>query len=150
MESEGIGRPSTYAPTITTIIDRGYVEKYEKKHLAPTDIAFVVTEFLGKYFVQMMDYKFTSKVEEDFDKIATGKESYKSMLQRFWEGSLQKDIITADKESEKVVQLVGKSCPKCSKDLIYKYSKTGKFIGCSGYPECDFIDQPEDAKDALQ
>lgn len=150
LESEGIGRPSTYAPTISTVIDRWYIEKYEKKYLIPTDIAYVVTEFLGKYFEKMMNYKFTSIVEEDFDKVALWKESYITMLDRFWNGSLKKDLDTAGAESEKVIQLVGKPCPKCGKDLIYKYSKTGKFIGCSGYPECDFIDQPEDAKDALQ
>lgn len=150
LESEWIGRPSTYAPTISTIIDRGYVEKFEKKYLIPTDIAYVVTEFLGKYFEKMMDYKFTSIVEEDFDKIAEGKESYITMLDKFWNGSLKKDLEIAGTESEKVVQLVWKACPKCGKDLVFKYSRTGKFIGCSGYPECDFIDQPEDAKDMLQ
>lgn len=150
MEWEGIGRPSTYAPTISTIIDRGYIEKFEKKYLIPTDIAYVVTEFLGKYFEKMMDYKFTSIVEEDFDKVAEGKETYVSMLDRFWNGSLKKDLETAGAESEKVVQFVGKPCPKCGKDLVYKFSKTGKFVGCSGYPECDFIDQPDDTKDALQ
>lgn len=95
MEGEGIGRPSTYAPTISTIIDRGYIEKFEKKYLIPTDIAYVVTEFLGKYFEKMMDYKFTSIVEEDFDKVAEGKETYVSMLDRFWNGSLKKDLETA-------------------------------------------------------
>lgn len=76
LEGEGIGRPSTYAPTISTIMDRGYVEKVEKKYLSPTEIAFTVTDFLQKYFEQMMDYKFTSLVEEDFDKIASGDEKY--------------------------------------------------------------------------
>jgi DNA topoisomerase I len=85
LESEGIGRPSTYAPTISTIIDRGYIEKNDKKYLAPTDIAFMVTDFLQEYFTQMMEYSFTKSVEEDFDKIATGKENYQNMLRRFWE-----------------------------------------------------------------
>jgi DNA topoisomerase-1 len=70
MESEGIGRPSTYAPTISTIMDRGYVEKINKKHLSPTDTAFTVTDFLEQYFKKMMEYKFTKDVELDFDKIA--------------------------------------------------------------------------------
>ena len=82
LESEAIWRPSTYAPTISTIIDRGYVEKVDKKYLAPTEIAFIVNDFLEKYFTEMMDYKFTSNVEEDFDKIATWKEKYEKMLQR--------------------------------------------------------------------
>lgn len=150
LESEWIGRPSTYAPTISTVIDRGYVEKMDKRYLAPTEVAFTVTDFLQKYFEQMMDYKFTSLVEEDFDKVATGKEKYESMLSRFWEKSLAPLLKTASEEAEKVIEFVGKPCPKCSKDLVYKFSKAWKFIGCSGYPECDFVDQPEEEKDMLE
>jgi DNA topoisomerase-1 len=95
LESEGIGRPSTYAPTISTIIDRGYVEKADKKYLAPTDIAFTVNDFLQEYFTEMMDYKFTRDVEEDFDKIAKGEETYKQMLENFWQKTLKKDIENA-------------------------------------------------------
>jgi len=95
LESEGIGRPSTYAPTISTIIDRGYVEKADKKYLAPTDIAFTVNDFLQEYFTEMMDYKFTRDVEEDFDKIAKGEETYKQMLENFWLKTLKKDIENA-------------------------------------------------------
>ncbi len=84
LESEGIGRPSTYAPTITTIVDRGYVEK-EEKRLKPTDIAMTVTDFLSKYFEQMMDYKFTANVEEEFDTIAEGKLEWQKMLGNFYQ-----------------------------------------------------------------
>ncbi|MCP4523922.1 MAG: type I DNA topoisomerase [Candidatus Gracilibacteria bacterium] len=149
LEGEGIGRPSTYAPTISTIIDRGYVEKLNKKHLSPTDVAFTVTDFLEKYFSKMMEYKFTKNVEEDFDKIAEGKESYVSILDAFWNNTLKKDLEEAGEKAEKVIEKVGKKCPKCSEELIYRFSKAGKFIGCSGYPECDFIDQPEEEKNAL-
>lgn len=149
LESEGIGRPSTYAPTISTIIDRGYVEKMDKKYLIPTEIAFTVNDYLEKYFTKMMDYKFTSIVEEDFDKIAEWKETYSTMLTRFWEGSLSKDLITADKESEKVVEKTGKNCPECGKELIFRFSRSGKFTGCSGYPECKFIERDESVNDAL-
>ncbi|MDP5039010.1 MAG: type I DNA topoisomerase, partial [Candidatus Gracilibacteria bacterium] len=138
LESEGIGRPSTYAPTISTIIDRGYIEKFEKKYLKPTEIAFVVNDFLQEFFTEMMDYKFTRDVEAEFDLIATGKLSYEEMLSKFWEKTLKKDIENAGEKAEKVIEKVGKSCPKCEKDLIYRVSKTGKFIGCSGYPECDY------------
>ena len=148
MEQEWIGRPSTYAPTISTIIDRGYIEK-QKRYLHPTDTAFTVTEFLEKYFVNMMDYKFTSIVEEDFDKIATGDETYQTMLGKFWEWTLKKDLLKADENAEKVVEMVGKDCPKCGEGLVFKYSKWGKFIGCSWYPECKHIDQPEEEKNAL-
>ncbi|MDA9128900.1 type I DNA topoisomerase [Candidatus Gracilibacteria bacterium] len=149
LEGEGIGRPSTYAPTISTIIDRGYVEKSEKKHLHPTETAFTVTDFLQLYFAQMMEYKFTKSVEEDFDIIANGKQKYQTMLQKFWDGTLKKSLTEADEKAEKVVELVGKKCPECGNDLIYKFSKAGKFIGCSGYPECKHIEQPKEEKDAL-
>lgn len=149
MESEGIWRPSTYAPTISTIMDRGYVEKINKKHLSPTETAFTVTDFLEQYFKKMMEYKFTKDVELDFDKIAEWESSYVSMLDTFWNGTLKKDLEEAWANAEKVVEKVGKQCPKCNEDLIYRFSKAGKFIGCSGYPECDFIDQPEEEKNAL-
>ncbi len=149
LEQEGIGRPSTYAPTISTIIDRGYIEKLNKKHLSPTDIAFTVTDFLEQYFKKMMEYKFTKNVEEDFDKIAEWDETYVTMLDAFWNGTLKKDLEEAGENAEKVIEKVGKPCPKCNQDLIYRFSKAGKFIGCSGYPECDFIDQPEEEKTAL-
>ena len=150
LEWEGIGRPSTYAPTISTIIDRGYIEKGEKKHLHPTETAFTVTDFLEKYFSEMMQYKFTRQVEEDFDNIAEGKEEYATMLSRFWKESLKKNIENASDKAEKVIEKTGEQCPKCGKDLIYKFSKGGKFIGCSGYPECKHIEQPQEEKDALE
>ncbi|QFR39288.1 type I DNA topoisomerase [Candidatus Gracilibacteria bacterium 28_42_T64] len=149
LEGEGIGRPSTYAPTISTIIDRGYVEKFDRKYLKPTDIAFTVTDFLEQYFSKMMEYKFTKDVEEDFDKVAAGDQPYPIMLKNFWEGSLKKDLENAGENAEKVIEKVGKECPTCGQDLIYRHSKAGKFIGCSGYPDCNFIDQPKEEKDAM-
>ncbi|MCH2188830.1 type I DNA topoisomerase [Candidatus Gracilibacteria bacterium] len=149
LESEGIGRPSTYAPTIGTIIDRGYIEKKDRKYLHPTDTAFTVTDFLEEYFKQMMQYKFTKDVETEFDKIASGDETYVKILEEFWNGSLKKDLENAGENAEKVVEKVGKACPKCGSDLIYRFSKAGKFIGCSAYPECDFVDQPEEEKNVL-
>lgn len=150
LESEWIWRPSTYAPTISTIIDRWYIEKFNKKYLIPTDTAYTVNDFLEQYFKTMMDYKFTSKVEEDFDKIALWEENYVKMLENFWENSLKKDLENASEKAEKIVEKVGKNCPNCGKELIYRFSKSWKFIGCSGYPECNFIDQPEEAKDELE
>jgi DNA topoisomerase-1 len=97
----------------------------------------------------MMEYKFTKDVELDFDKIAEWETSYVAMLDNFWNGTLKKDLEEAWANAEKVVEKVGKQCPKCNEDLIYRFSKAGKFIGCSWYPECDFIDQPEEEKNAL-
>ena len=149
LEWEGIGRPSTYAPTISTIIDRGYIEKLDKKYLHPTETAFTVTDFLEQYFTQMMQYSFTKWVEEEFDTIAEGKEKFQTMLQKFWEGTLKKNIEEAGEKAEKVIEKVGKACPECGQDLIYRHSKAGKFIGCSGYPDCKYVDQPEEEKNAL-
>ncbi|MDD3302789.1 MAG: type I DNA topoisomerase [Candidatus Gracilibacteria bacterium] len=149
LESEGIGRPSTYAPTITTIIDRGYIEKFEKKYLKPTDIAYTTTDFLEKYFTKMMNYSFTSNVELDFDKIANGDEKYQTMLGNFWNNTLKKDLENAGENAERVIEMVGKACPECGKDLIYRFSKTGKFIGCSGRPECKYIERDEKDTTAL-
>lgn len=150
MESEWIGRPSTYAPTISTIIDRWYIEKMGKKYLFPTETAFVVTDFLEKYFTRLMEYKFTKIVEEDFDKVANKEEKFQDMLKNFWENSLKKDLENAWEKAEKVIEKVWKECPECGKDLIYRFSKAWKFIGCSGYPECKFIDQPEEEKNKMQ
>ncbi len=150
LESEWIWRPSTYAPTISTIMDRWYVEKFEKKYLIPTEIAFIVNDFLEKYFTKMMDYHFTSSIEVEFDEISNWKLQFQDMLKNFWEKTLKKDLENAGENAEKVVVKVGKSCPKCNNDLIYKFSKTWKFIWCSSYPECDYIENLEEENNKLQ
>lgn len=150
LEWEWIGRPSTYAPTISTIIDRGYVEKKDRKYLHPTETAFTVTDFLQEYFSQMLEYSFTKSVEEEFDIIADGKLEYPTMLQKFWEWTLKKSIELAGEKAEKVVELVGKKCPVCWEELVFKFSKAGKFIGCSWYPDCKHIEQPEEEKNMLE
>lgn len=149
LEWEWIWRPSTYAPTISTIIDRWYIEKINKRHLAPTEIAFIVNDFLEKYFTEMMNYNFTSLVEEDFDKIALWNESYAWMLERFRNNTLKKDLEDAWANAEKIIEKTWKECPKCWKDLIYRHSKNWKFIWCLWFPDCDFIDQPEEEKNAM-
>lgn len=143
LESEGIGRPSTYAPTISTIVDRWYVEKIDKK-LAPTEIAFIVNDFLMEYFKKMMDYKFTAKIEEELDTISTGWIEWIKMLELFYT-DFKKDLLNSDENAEKVRELTGKKCPECKEwDLLYKYSKNWKFIGCSRYPECKYLENITD------
>jgi len=149
LESEWIWRPSTYAPTITTIIDRWYIEKFEKKFLKPTDIAYTTTDFLEKYFTKMMNYSFTSNVELDFDKIANWDEKYQTMLGNFWNNTLKKDLENAWENAERVIEMVWKACPECWKDLIYRFSKTWKFIWCSWRPECKYIERDEKDTTAL-
>jgi DNA topoisomerase-1 len=138
LESEGIGRPATYAPIISTIVERGYVEKIEKK-LAPTDIAFTVNDFLEQRFPEMMDYKFTANVEEEFDKVSNGKLQWQAMLTEFY-GPFSERIKTATEEKGKAYEKVGRACPECGSELVYKFSKSGRFIGCSNYPACSFIE----------
>lgn len=138
LESEWIGRPSTYAPTIATIIERWYIEKIEKK-LAPTEIAFVVVDFLEKYFVKMMDYKFTAKLEDELDEIAKWETEWTKMLEKFY--TYFKTLLDNSMENAtKVTEEVGKKCPTCGSNLVYKFSKNGKFIGCSNYPDCKYLE----------
>lgn len=138
LEAEGIGRPSTYAPTISTVVERGYVEKVEKK-LAPTDIAFTVNDFLEQRFPEMMDYKFTAKVENEFDKVSMGELEWQEMLTEFYKGFSAR-LLAATEEKGKVQEKVGRECPECKSELVYKFSKNGRFIGCSNYPACSFIE----------
>jgi len=143
MESLGIWRPSTYASIISTIIERWYVEKKDKK-LVPTDIAFLVIEFLQKKFEDLMDYDFTANMEEILDKIAEGKKDEKKMLKEFWlkfEPKLKNAEIW-----EKILQKIWKKCPKCGADLVYKFWKFWKFIACETYPKCKYTEQTEDEK----
>ena len=148
LESYGIGRPSTYAPTISTIQDRGYILKKEDKKLHPTEIAFMVNDFLAKNFTQMMDYTFTAKMEDQLDEIADGKKERKKMMKEFYVPF--EKTVNAAKDGEKEVMPVGKKCPKCKDgDLIYKFTRFGKFIGCSRYPECDYTEKTKEEQDTL-
>lgn len=149
LEGYGIGRPSTYAPTISTIQDRGYVLKKEDKKLHPTEIAFLVNDFLVKNFDNLMNYEFTAKMEDELDTVAEGKTSRNKMMQEFYNGF--EKTITEAKKGEKEVVPVGRKCPKCKEwDLIYKFTRFGKFIGCSRYPDCDYTEKSQEEKDALE
>ena len=147
LESEGIGRPSTYAPTIARIVERGYVEKREKR-LFPTDIAFTVNDYLVEKFTNIMEYKFTAGLEDELDAVSRGEIEWNTMLQQFYDG-FEPVLRAADGETGRVVEKVGKACPTCSGDLVYKFGKSGKFISCGNYPECKYtenvIDEGRDA-----
>jgi DNA topoisomerase-1 len=138
LESEGIGRPSTYAPTINTIIVRGYVEK-ENKQLKPTDVAEVVTDMLVKNFPNIVDYDFTAEMEESLDDIAEGKKKWVPVLREFY-GPFHK-LIEEKGESLKKEDIVNlettdEKCEKCGSPMIVKLGRFGKFLSCSNYPEC--------------
>jgi len=137
LESEGIGRPSTYAPTIHTIIVRNYIEK-EAKALKPTDTAYVVTDLLVDNFPEIVDYKFTAEMEDKLDKVEEGKEKWVPMIRDFY-GPFHKAIVEKDKtlkKSDIVNEESDEICDKCGEKMVIKLGRFGKFLSCSGYPEC--------------
>jgi DNA topoisomerase-1 len=137
LEEYGIGRPSTYAPTVAVIQDRDYVIKQDKR-LVPTEIGKIVSDLLVQFFPNEMDYQFTARMEEDLDEIAEGHIEWKPVLRQFYTPFEQR-LIHARERMPRVKQdeFVGRKCPTCvTGDLVIKYGRRGKFIGCSNYPEC--------------
>jgi DNA topoisomerase I len=137
LEEYGIGRPSTYAPTVGVIQDRDYVTKQDKR-LVPTDIGKTVSELLVAYFPDEMDYQFTARMEENLDAVADGEDEWKPVLRQFY-APFEERLTNARTSMPKVKQdeLIGRGCPTCGTgQLVIKYGRNGKFIGCSNYPEC--------------
>ncbi len=138
LEAEGIGRPSTYAPTISTVMARGYVEK-EGKQLKPTDLAEVVTDMLVKHFSDIVDYKFTAEMEESLDEIAEGKKKWVPVIKAFYEPfhkNVEDKNVTLKKEDIVNLEKTDEKCDKCGNPMIVKLGRFGKFLSCSNYPEC--------------
>lgn len=138
LEEHGIGRPSTYASIISTLQAREYVN-LDKKRFFPTDVGSVVNKFLTEHFTRYVDYDFTAKLEDQLDIISTGEKEWIPVLEDFWKGFSQqieekKNIERKDLTHEQLDE----ACPKCGKPLSVRLGKRGKFVGCSGYPECDF------------
>ncbi|MGQ0602538.1 MAG: type I DNA topoisomerase, partial [Anaerolineales bacterium] len=137
LEEYGIGRPSTYAPIISTIQNRGYVLK-EDKRLMPTQIGFTVNDLLVQWFPEIVDVKFTAMMEEELDEVADGQREWHSVMHDFWH-EFAPQLDAAESEMPNVKQgaeFVGRDCPKCGKPLIFRYGRYGKFVACSGFPEC--------------
>lgn len=148
LEKKGIGRPSTYAPTISTVQDRWYVVKDDAKKLKPTDIAMVVTDYLMKHISDVMDYDFTAHLEQKLDHIAAGETQRQEMLMDFYR-PFAKTVKIADGEEREYTK-IGRACPKCSDgQLVMKFSKTSSFVWCNNYPECDYSEESEENKDIL-
>ncbi|HSX39211.1 MAG TPA: type I DNA topoisomerase, partial [Candidatus Saccharimonadales bacterium] len=147
LEELEIGRPSTYAPTISTIQSRGYVTK-EGRYFVPTDVAYVVNDLLVENFPEIVDYKFTADLENDLDNIADGKKEWVPFIRAFYE-PFEKELVEKEKTLNKhdVTNLgeIGEKCPECGRPLIYKLGIYGKFISCTGYPECKYA-RPLDAQ----
>ncbi len=139
LEKEGIGRPSTYAPIISTIQDRGYVEQKDRKFFA-TDLGEVVTAKLDEFFPRIMDIAFTRQMEEQLDRIEEQHLDWVCVLKEFY-GPFKTNLETATAEMKHAKAETTPSeynCPECGRQLLYKFGKNGKFLSCSGYPECKF------------
>lgn len=137
LEEKGIGRPSTYAPTITTIISRGYIEK-EKKVLYPTELGTIVTDLLKENFANIMDIAFTAEMETDLDEIEEGKIPWKEVIDNFY-GPFSETLKVAEEKIGKVELTYEESdvqCEKCGRMMVIKQGKYGKFLACPGFPEC--------------
>ncbi|GAA7251913.1 type I DNA topoisomerase [Helicobacter pylori] len=150
LESLGIGRPSTYAPTISLLQNRDYI-KVEKKQISALESAFKVMEILEKHFEEIVDSKFSASLEEKLDNIAQNKADYQQVLKDFYYPFMDK--IEAGKKniiSQKVHEKTGQSCPKCGGELVKKNSRYGEFIACNNYPKCKYVKQTENANDGAK
>ncbi len=137
LEEKGIGRPSTYAPTITTITSRDYVVK-EKSYLMPTDMGFLVTEMMEKYFSNIVNERFTAEMENNLDEIASGKKEWHEVIQEFYK-DFKQELDVAEKEMEEIEikdEVSDVRCENCGEFMVIKKGRYGKFLACPNYPEC--------------
>jgi len=139
LEEHDIGRPSTYASIISTLLQREYVELLNKR-FHPTDVGRVVGKFLVEHFTKYVDYNFTAELEDELDAVARGEEEWIPLLTKFW-APFKEQVETKDKEvqrSDVTQEILDEDCPKCGKKLSSRLGRSGRFIGCTGYPECDY------------
>jgi DNA topoisomerase-1 len=137
LEEKGIGRPSTYAPTISTIITRGYVAR-ENKRLMPTELGKIVNDMMCNNFPNIVDIAFTAGMETELDGVEAGNSEWHKIIADFY-GPFEKELQAADDAIEKIVvedRPAGKNCPVCGKPMVIKSGRFGEFIACTGYPEC--------------
>ncbi len=152
LESLEIGRPSTYAPTISLLTTRNYLE-IEKKQLIPTEVAFKVIEMLEQHFPDIVDSNFTAKLEEELDEIAEGKKEWQKVLWEFYNPFIE-EVEKGKKniKSQKVAIPTGEKCPQCGEELLRRKGRYGEFIACSGFPKCKYtrnVDGTEKEKKVL-
>ncbi|CDZ75829.1 DNA topoisomerase 1 [Legionella massiliensis] len=139
LEEYDIGRPSTYATIIHTLQQREYVI-VDKKRFVPTDVGRIVKRFLTGYFTRYVDYKFTAELEDTLDAVSRGEREWIPVLDEFWQPFIQQ-IHTTDEQVQRkdvTTETLEEACPKCGKPLAIRLGKRGRFIGCTGYPECDY------------
>ena len=137
LEEKGIGRPSTYSPTISTIVDRGYIMR-EKKALVPTDLGFAVTSLMKSSFPDIVDIAFTANMEEELDSVEDGTDRWQTVVGDFY-GPFMKTVETAEKSAEKIRipdEVSNVPCDKCGAMMVYKVGKFGKFLACPNFPTC--------------
>ncbi len=142
MEERGIGRPSTYAPTVANIRNKNYVT-VEERQLVPTELGFVINDIMVEHFPSIADFNFTSTMEQELDEIATGERQWVPVLHDFWE-PFEATLDRAERTMEKVKirdEPTGENCPECGEPLVIKLGKFGKFIACSGFPNCRYSTQ---------
>ena len=141
LEENGIGRPSTYAPTISTIQQRGYVERVDRR-LMPTEIGLHVNDLMVQYFPEVVDVSFTAHMEDDLDKVASGEMLWTDAMREFY-GPFSEKVQKAQAEmpvTKSDPEPIGRACPECGKELVIRYGRFGKFISCSGFPECRYTE----------
>jgi len=142
LEAHGIGRPSTYASIISTLVNREYV-LLEKRRFIPTDVGRVVNKFLSQHFHKYVDYDFTARLEDDLDAVSRGEKEWRPLLGEFWDEFKQRVDSKEDVERPGV-EMLDEDCPKCGKKLSKRLGRNGYFIGCTGYPECDYTRNVDD------
>jgi DNA topoisomerase-1 len=135
LEENGIGRPSTYAPIMSTIQDRGYVER-EQRQLKPTELGFVVNDFLNEQFPNVVDLGFTAEMEEELDEIASGSRPWQPTVRELY-NPLQEALKEAE-DAPKVLQETGEHCPECERPLVRRFGRFGPFLACTGFPDCRY------------
>lgn len=137
LEKAGVGRPSTYAPTLSTIQNRGYVEKDERKRYRPTDMGIMVNDLLVEHFPEVVDIEFTAKMEEELDEVAEGVKTWQPVIREFYD-PFSKHLETKYEEVEKQTteEATDEICEKCGKPMVIKFGRFGRFMACSGFPEC--------------
>ena len=149
LEEYGIGRPSTYASIISTLVSREYVE-LEKRRFTPTDVGRVVNKFLTNYFSQYVDYEFTAKLEDQLDAVSRGEQQWLPVMAQFWSPFKERITDTDENVQRKDVtqEAMDENCPKCGHQLSIRLGRRGRFIGCTNYPECDYTrDMDGNSKD---
>lgn len=149
LEEHGIGRPSTYASIISTLQQRDYVEM-QTKRFYPTDVGRIVNKFLTQHFTQYVDYGFTANLEDELDAVSRGEKQWVPLMREFWHPFKNQIINTEETVSRQDVtqEALDEACPKCSKPLSIRLGKRGRFIGCTGYPDCDYTRNLEETGEA--